>query len=68
MECLEEVEDMDVVDAVREERLERVRLRQLEWACKMLCKGLVMEMVDKSVDESERRVCRDWIDTTLLDR
>ena len=58
LECQEEVENMDVVDAVREERLERVRLRQLEWACKMLCKGLVMEMVDKSVDESERRVCR----------
>jgi hypothetical protein len=31
---------MDVVNAVREERLERVRLRQLEWAGNMLCKGL----------------------------
>ena len=27
-----------------------------------------MEMVDKSVDESERMVCREWINTTLLDR
>jgi hypothetical protein len=39
LECLKEVENMDVVDAVRKERLERVRLSQLEWACKMLCKG-----------------------------
>ena len=50
------------------ERLERVRLWQLEWACQMLCKGLVMEMADKSVDESERMVSNDWIRTTLLDK
>ena len=57
MECLDEVENIDLVNAVREEWLERVRLRQLEWACRMLCKGLVMKMADMSVDESERRVC-----------
>ena len=44
LECQEEVQKMDMFDTVWEERLERVRLRQLEWACKMLCKGLVMEM------------------------
>jgi hypothetical protein len=45
----------------------RVRLRQLEWACMMMCKGLVMEMVDRSADMSERRVCSDWVNTTLVD-
>jgi hypothetical protein len=34
-ECQGEVENMDVVNAVREDRLERVRIRQLEWACKI---------------------------------
>ena len=66
-ECMEMVENMDVVDAVREERLERVRLKQLEWACRMMCKGLVMEMVDRSAEMSERSVCSDWVNTTLVD-
>jgi hypothetical protein len=58
-ECMEMVENMDVVDAVRKERIERVRLRQLEWECRMMCKGLVMEMVDRSAEMSERRVSSD---------
>ena len=66
-ECMEMVENMDVVDAVREERLERVRLRQLEWVCRMMCKELVMEMVDRSAELAERRVCSDWVTTTLVD-
>ena len=60
-------EFMDVVDTAREERLERDRLRQLEWAAQMLCKGLVMEMVDSAVVESERMVCSSWLNSTLLD-
>ena len=64
---MEMVENMDVVDAVQEERLERVRLRQLEWLCRMMCKGMVMEMVDRSAEMSERRVCSDWVNTTLVD-
>ena len=57
-----------MVDTVREERPERVRLRQLEWACQMLCKGLVVEMVDRAVMVSERTVCESWINTILIDK
>ena len=64
VEHTEEMEDMDV----RDERLERVRLRQLEWACQMICKGLVMEMVDTAVLVSERTVCESWINTTLINK
>ena len=38
---------MEVVDTVREERLERVRLRQLEWATSMLCKEVIKDMMWK---------------------
>jgi hypothetical protein len=34
----------------------------------MLCKGLVMEMVDSAVVESERMVCSSWLNSTLLDK
>ena len=62
MECKDEIENIDMVNTVPEERLE------LECACLMLCKGLVMEKVDKAVIESERVICDDWIRTTLLDK
>ena len=68
VEHTDEIEDMDVVDTVREERLERVRIRQLEWACQMICKGLVGEMVDTAVMVSERTVCESWVDTVLIDK
>ena len=45
LEYQDEVENMDVVNAVREERLERVRVRQLEWAAKMMYKELIQELV-----------------------
>ena len=64
LEQMDTPEYMDVVDTVREERLESVRLRQLEWAAQMLCK---MEMVDSLVLESERMVCSGWLNSTLLD-
>ena len=67
-EQMDTPEDMDVVDTVREERLERVRLRQLEWVGQMLCKGLVMELVDSAVMESEMMICSSWLNSTLLDK
>ena len=42
-EELEQVEDMEVVGTLREERLDRVMRRQLEWATNMLCKDMVKE-------------------------
>ena len=54
IECQDEMENMDVVDILREERLERVRVRQLEWAAKMMCKELIQELVQKSVKEARR--------------
>ena len=33
-----EVEDMEKVDNIREERLDRVRMRKLEWQANRLCK------------------------------
>ena len=32
---------MEVVDSLREERLERVRRSQLEWTANMICKEMV---------------------------
>lgn len=37
----DQVEDMEVVDSLREERLERVRRSQLEWTANMICKEMV---------------------------
>ena len=45
IECQDEMENMDVVDILREERLDRVRVRQLEWAAKMMYKELIQELV-----------------------
>ena len=44
IECQDEMENMDVVDAVWEERLER----QLEWIAKMMCNELIQESTEIS--------------------
>ena len=49
------VEDMEVVDTLREERLERVRRRQLEWTENMICKEMVREVIEKTVEEADIR-------------
>ena len=64
IECQDDVENMDRVDAVQEEKLERVRVRQLEWTAKMLCKELIQELVQKSVEEAVRMLCKDLLETT----
>ena len=56
IECQDEMENMDVVDAVWEERLE------------MMCKELIQELVQKSVEEAGRMLCKDLLETTLVDR
>ena len=40
----DQVEDMEVVDTRREERLERERRRKLEWAANMICIEMVREL------------------------
>ena len=37
----DQVEDMEVVDTIREERLEWVRRRQTQWTANMICKEMV---------------------------
>ena len=39
---------------MREERLERVRMRQLEWAASMHCKDVIKKMIGKAVERSWR--------------
>ena len=56
IECQDEMENMDVVDAVWEERLE------------MMCKESIQELVQKSVEEAGRMLCKDLLETTLVDR
>ena len=48
-----EVEVMEVVDEEREERLERVRLITLEWMDKHAGRGILMELMEAAVLESE---------------
>ena len=49
----EEVEDMEVVDREREELLDRVKWKKKEWETRSTCRAVLMEMVYKSVDNSE---------------
>ena len=63
----EEVEDMDVVDRVREERLDRVRVRQLEWASNLLCKEVIKEVIGKAVEVSEEKMCKELIEERVVD-
>jgi hypothetical protein len=58
-DLLEKPEQMEVVDIDREDRLDRVRRRQLQWATSQLCKSMVLDMVDTAVCESSRRVCKE---------
>ena len=48
--------------------MERIRMRQLEWTTKMICKELIKELVQKSVEEAGRMLCNAWLETTLVDR
>ena len=50
----DQVEDMEVVDTLREERLEKVRRRQLEWAANKISKDKVNELIEEAVRESEK--------------
>ena len=64
----DEVEDMEVVDTIREERLERVRRRKLEWQANVLCKEMIWDMIGDTVKKSEDRMCSDIVTTFLVDR
>ena len=48
-----EVEVMEVVDEEREERLERVRRRALEWKTNHFCRGIMLELLETAIIESE---------------
>jgi hypothetical protein len=66
-----------VVDRDREERLDRMRRRQLQWATSQLCRSMVMDMMDSAVHESSRRMCKEimveevvnkaWLEIEFLD-
>ena len=58
---------MEVVDTVREERLERVRLRQLEWATSMLCKEVIKDMIGTAVEMSEEKFCRELVEIEVVE-
>jgi hypothetical protein len=46
-----EVEDMEVVNEEREERLERVRRRALEWKSNHLCRQIILEQMEAAILE-----------------
>ena len=41
------MEEMEIEERIREERLERVRIRQLEWTARMICKEIIRDEVEK---------------------
>ena len=47
-----EAEAMEVIDEEREERLERVRRRALEWQTNYFCRGIILEVVKTSIVEA----------------
>ena len=51
-----EVEAMEVIDEDREERLDRVRRRALEWKTNYLCRGIILELMETAVVEAEWRL------------
>ena len=55
---------MEVVDSLREERLERVRRRQLEWTANMICKEMIRKEIKKTLEEVDIRICRDIVKNT----
>ena len=50
-----EVEAMEVIYEEREERLERVQGRALEWQTNYFCRGIILEVVETSIVEAEWR-------------
>ena len=46
---------MEVIDEEREERLERVRRRALEWQTNYFCRGIILELVETSIVDAEWR-------------
>ena len=58
-----ELEVMEVADGEREERLERMRLRTLEWKAKHDCRGLLEELIGDAVVESDckQEACKDMV-------
>jgi hypothetical protein len=50
-----ETEDMEIVDEEREARIERMRRKALEWKAAQTCKGIVMDLIEEAVLESEWR-------------
>ena len=50
-----ETEDMEIVDEEREARIERMRRKALECKAAQTCKGIVMDLIEEAVLESEWR-------------
>ena len=55
------------MDTLREKRLERVRRSQLEWATNLLCNDIAKELLGEAVRNSEKRICTDIVETTIVD-
>ena len=60
------VDEIEVVDEEREERLERMRRKMLEWKAKQTCKNIVMELIGEAVQESALKLCRELVEDVLV--
>ena len=49
----EEIEDMEWENKDKEEKLERVKRKQLEWVSSKLCRSVLIEIMNESVEEVE---------------
>ena len=63
-----EVEPIEVVDRDREERVDRVKKRQLQWPTSQLCKGFVLELVIDMVTRARHRICEKVLVEDVMDR
>ena len=54
---------MEIVDGDKEERLERLRLRTLEWRAQYDCRGILTDLTGEAMMESDWRqlACKELV-------
>ena len=60
-----DIEPVEVMD--REERMDRIQRKKLQWASYHMCKGLILDMMDMAAKEVAVNTCKDMMDTVMRD-
>ena len=63
----EEIKDMEWYNKDKEEKLERVKRKQLEWVSSKLCRSVLIEMMNESVEEVENRHVIEMVNSMVVE-